>query len=94
MDIRTIYVFRVVLFIFKNSHYLQRDLKEYNLRRSSLMCVTSKPNIEQFKKHFVYLCPNIYNILPDEIKYCNQFQLYKKKVKEWLRNNDALNDLF
>ena len=44
-----------------------------------------QPNLEYFKRSFIYVGPNVWNDIPDSIRNVNSIQSFKQRMKEYLK---------
>ena len=49
-----------------------------------------QPNLEYFKRRFIYVGPNIWNNIPNSIRNVNSIQSFEKRMKEYLNNHIGL----
>ena len=84
LDIRQLYVKTVLLHYKRHPRDMRRRTHGYETRaRSAVLPPRMKKRFGQ--RHYVFLAPKFFNLIPDHIKIENNHSKFKKLIHDWLR---------
>lgn len=84
MNVRQLYVREILKKIHNNSSSMTVREHPYNTRNRHLYLL-DRARISLYQRHFNYLAPKIYNLLPLEIRALNNYK-FKNKIQNWIFN--------
>ena len=59
----------------------------YNLRHFKKLSNTKKNSVKMGLETITYLAPQLWNLVPTEIKDAPSLLIFKEKIKSWYRDN-------
>lgn len=86
MDIKKLYYYNILIYIFKNINNINYNKHLYNTRFKKEITLKHKINKSIGQKNFQYLSSYLYDILPKKIKSIKSLFRYKNETKNWLLN--------
>ena len=84
---RSLYVFKILLFLFKNQNYFTTKSITRNTRSNDKF-VVPRANKEILKKNIYYNAPKFFNMLPNDIKDLTYYNIFKSKLKLYVIDYD------
>ena len=83
LDVRQLYVKTALIHFKRNPQDMQRRTHGYPTRtRTSVLPPRMKKRFGQ--RHYLFLAPKFFNLVPDDIKIIVNNSKFKKKIHEWL----------
>lgn len=70
--------------LFRNKWQITYNEHNYNTRTKHISAVKTRVNKAVGQKNYTHLAPQIYDLVPPEIKTTTSFNVYKKKINVWI----------
>lgn len=94
MSIRELFIFRLLLFIFKNRFFYPLKTSSLTLRNTTGNLFIIKSNKEIFHKSHVFLGPFLFNKLNETLKTTNNFNEFKSGINNFIAGHKDIELLF
>lgn len=93
LPLRYLYVYKVLRVFFARGGHRIVNTSSVALRNGS-RCLIPLPNKEQFRRYQLFVAPNIFNKLPNEIKNFPKLKTFCVELKKWLLSRESVFSIF